>query len=117
MLIHTPTLPVPAEIAVRYLLGLRQDVCVSLFELPNPIKILSLEKLTTCDKKEPKNFNLDFYLKKKNKNWDRFEIPKYENEKNNIVYVLGAGASDYLKLHYNDNGLIIKLAYRSEDPG
>lgn len=70
-----------------------------------------------CDKKEPKTFDLDFDLKKKIKDWDRFEIPNYENQEEKIVYVVGAGESDYLKLHYDDNDLIIKLEYRSEDPG
>lgn len=70
-----------------------------------------------CDKKEPKTFDLDFDLKKKITDWDRFEIPNYENQEENIVYVVGAGESDYLKIHYSDNDLIIKLEYRSEDPG
>ncbi|MGB0868919.1 MAG: hypothetical protein ACPGSD_04910 [Flavobacteriales bacterium] len=70
-----------------------------------------------CDKKEPKTFDWDFDLKKKIADWDRFEIPKYENRVGNIVYVVGAGESDYLKLHYGENDLIIKLEYRSEDPG
>ena len=70
-----------------------------------------------CDKKEPKTYDLDFDLKKKITDWDKFEIPNYENQEENIVYVVGAGESDYLKLHYNDNDLIIKLEYRSEDPG
>ncbi len=70
-----------------------------------------------CDKKEPKTFDLDFDLQKKITDWDRFEMPNYENQEENIVYVVGAGESDYLKLHYDDNDLIIKLEYRSEDPG
>lgn len=70
-----------------------------------------------CDKKEPKTFDLNFDLKKKITDWDRFEIPNYENQEENIVFVVGAGESDYLKLHYDDNDLIIKLEYRSEDPG
>ena len=70
-----------------------------------------------CDKKEPKTFNLDFDLQKKIKDWDRFEIPNYENQEENIVYVVGAGESDYIKIYYDDNDLIIKLEYRSEDPG
>lgn len=70
-----------------------------------------------CDKKEPTTFEIDFDLKKKVTNWDRFEIPDYGNQEEKVVYVLGAGESDYLKLHYNDNRLIIKLEYRSEDPG
>ncbi|MBT32228.1 MAG: hypothetical protein CMO01_21410 [Thalassobius sp.] len=70
-----------------------------------------------CDKKDPNTYNLDFDIKKKIANWDRFEIPNYENKEENIVYIVGSGESDYLKLHYNDNKLIIKLEYRSEDPG
>jgi len=70
-----------------------------------------------CDKKEPKTYDIDFDLKKKVANWDRFEIPHYEHQEENIIYVLGAAASDYLKLHYDDNNLIVKLEYRSEDPG
>ncbi|WP_020529301.1 hypothetical protein [Flexithrix dorotheae] len=70
-----------------------------------------------CDQEDPKTYHLDFDIKKKIATWDRFEIPNYENQEENIVYVVGAGESDYLKLHYNDNELIIKLEYRSEDPG
>jgi hypothetical protein len=70
-----------------------------------------------CDKKVPRTFVLDFDLKEKVMDWDRFDIPNYENQKRNIVYMVGAGESDYLKLHYNDNNLIVKLEYRSEDPG
>lgn len=70
-----------------------------------------------CEKKEPKTFDLDFDLKKKITDWDRVEISNDENKEDNIVYVVGAGESDYLKLHYDDNNLIITLEYRSEDPG
>ena len=70
-----------------------------------------------CDKKEPKTFDLDFDLKKKITDWDRFEIPNYENQEENFVYLVGGGESDYIKLHYDNNDLIIKLEYRSEDPG
>lgn len=70
-----------------------------------------------CAKKEPKIFELEFDLKEKITAWDRFENPKYENKIDNIPHVVGAGESDYLKLHFNDNGMIIKLEYRSEDPG
>jgi len=70
-----------------------------------------------CDKKEPKTYDLDFDLIKKIAEWDRIEIQNYENQAMNIIYVLGAGESDYLKLHYDDNNLIVKLEYRSEDPG
>jgi len=70
-----------------------------------------------CDKKEPETFDLVFDLKKKIADWDRFEIPNYENQEKNIVYVVGAGESDYIKLYFNDKNLIVKLEYRSEDPG
>lgn len=70
-----------------------------------------------CDKKEPKTYNLNFNLKKITKDWDRIEISNYDIQEKNIVYVVGAGESDYLKLHYDDNNQIIKFEYRSEDPG
>jgi hypothetical protein len=70
-----------------------------------------------CDKKEPTSYEMDFDLKKKIAEWDRFEILKDENQEENIVYIVGAGEFDYLKLYYNDNNLIVKLEYRSEDPG
>ena len=71
----------------------------------------------TCDKKEPRTYGLDFDLKQKIANWDRLEILNYENKEKNIIYVGGAGESDYIKLHYDDKDLIVKLEYRSEDPG
>jgi len=70
-----------------------------------------------CEKKEPKTYYLDFEIKRKVAAWDRFEIPRYENQESQIVYILGAGESDYLKLYYDTNNLIVKLEYRSEDPG
>ncbi|NRD20047.1 hypothetical protein HNV08_08300 [Winogradskyella eckloniae] len=70
-----------------------------------------------CEKKQASTYSFNFNLKEQIKNWDRFEMANYENEENHIAYVLGAGASDYLKLHYNEDHLIIKLEYRSEDPG
>jgi hypothetical protein len=68
-----------------------------------------------CDKKEPESFNLDFNLNKLITLWDRFEITN--NKEENTIYIMGAGESDYLKLHYNNSNLIVKLEYRSEDPG
>lgn len=70
-----------------------------------------------CDKKEPKTYNLDFYLKKKVADWDRFIISNYKKHKKNFIYIYGTGESDYLMLYYDDNNLINKLEYRSEDPG
>jgi hypothetical protein len=70
-----------------------------------------------CDKKEPKEFYLDFSLKERVKDWDRIEIPNYEVQEKNIVYIIGWGESDYIKLYYNDINLIVKMEYRREDPG
>lgn len=70
-----------------------------------------------CEKKEPKTYDMDFDLKKRLTNWDRFEIPNYENQEKNIVHVVGAGESDSIILHYNDKGLIIRMEYNSVDPG
>lgn len=70
-----------------------------------------------CDAKEAKTYGLDFDLKKKVSAWDRVEIPQEESGEADVVYVVGAGASDYIKLHFNAAALIIQLEYRSEDPG
>lgn len=70
-----------------------------------------------CEKTEPKTYDLNFDLKQKVKSWDRFQIPSYEQKEKNVIYIIGKGESDYLKLHYNDAHLIIKMEYRSEDPG
>lgn len=70
-----------------------------------------------CEKTEPRSYDLNFNLKQKVKSWDRFQIPNYEKKEHNVIYVIGKGESDYLKLHYNDAHLIIKLEYGSVDPG
>lgn len=68
----------------------------------------------SCDKEDPTTFDMDFDLKKRIMSWDRVELADYGAS---VIYIVGAGESDYLKLHYNDEGLIVKLEYRSEDPG
>ena len=71
-----------------------------------------------CDKKEPTEFYLNFNLKGQVKKWDRFEMPNYENQgKDGIIHIVGGGESDYIVLHYNEYNLIVKMEYRSEDPG
>ncbi len=70
-----------------------------------------------CDKTKPKKYNLNFDLRKQIENWDRFEIPNYGNQDKDIIYVNGAGESDYLKIYINSADLIVKMEYRSEDPG
>lgn len=70
-----------------------------------------------CDKQSPKKYVFAFDLKKQVAKWDRFEIPGYEKKEKNVVYIVGAGESDLIKLHFNDSKMINKLEYRSEDPG
>lgn len=70
-----------------------------------------------CSKKEPESYEMNFDLRELVKAWNRFEMSDYEVPEGDIVYVVGGGESDYLKISYNDSGLIIKLEYRSEDPG
>lgn len=67
-----------------------------------------------CEKKDAQTFELAFELKKKVKNWDRFEL---QDQDEKIFYIVGAGESDYVQLHFGDNGRIVRLEYRSEDPG
>lgn len=72
-----------------------------------------------CEKKDASYFDFNFSLQEQVKNWDRIEIIKYDYE-NKLIYLVGKGVSDYLVAHYSDiNGdyLIMKLEYRSEDPG
>ncbi|MEO5911381.1 MAG: hypothetical protein ABIP95_10865 [Pelobium sp.] len=70
-----------------------------------------------CEKTPPKTFELNFNLKQTVKSWDRFQIPNYVQKQKSIVYIIGKGESDYLKLYYDENHLIFKLQYGSEDPG
>jgi hypothetical protein len=71
-----------------------------------------------CNKKENRRtFYLNFSLKKQVADWDRFEISDTGNQTENVIYIHGRGESDYLVLHYGKNNLIIKMEYRSEDPG
>lgn len=70
-----------------------------------------------CEKTEPRTYFLNFDLMKKIATWDRIEVPNYEHNEKNSFYIVGAGESDYIKLHYNLDNLIIKLEYSSEDPG
>ncbi|WP_070138049.1 hypothetical protein [Crocinitomix algicola] len=70
-----------------------------------------------CDKKEPRTYHMDFNLKKKITLWDRFEIHHFSNDNKKKVYLLGAGESDYIILHFNSDDLIFLFEYRSEDPG
>lgn len=84
------------------------------------IQIINDGEGWVCDKKESSRFMLEFSLIKQVKNWDRFIIAEYSDQKEMVFYILGAGESDYLKIHYNifdDEFLIVKLEYRSEDPG
>ncbi|MDR2872128.1 MAG: hypothetical protein LBV45_06335 [Xanthomonadaceae bacterium] len=73
--------------------------------------------LEDCGEKTPREFDLNFNLKELVSNWDRFEIPDWENQMEGVVYIIGSGESDYLVLHYGDDNLIVKMEYRSEDPG
>ena len=81
------------------------------------IKVMNDGDGWLCDKKEPKEFYLDFSLKERIKDWDRIEIADYENQEKNVVYINGWGESDYIKLYYDKNNLIVKMEYRREDPG
>jgi len=81
------------------------------------IKVMNDGDGWLCDKKEPKEFYLDFSLKEHVKNWDRIEISGYEIQEKKLVYIEGWGESDYIKLYFDNHNLITKMEYRSEDPG
>lgn len=70
-----------------------------------------------CETTEPSTYEFEFDLDREFDNWERFEIVAYEGQHPDVVYIYGAGESDYMKLHYNEDGLINTLEYMSEDPG
>jgi len=91
---------------------------ISNFEIDKIIKIKVVNDGDgwACDKTDPREFYLDFSLKEIVKK--TFENPELENPEENIVHVIGSIAgTHYLILHYDNNGLIIKMEYRGEDPG
>lgn len=71
----------------------------------------------SCEKTEPITYEFEFDLDKELDHWDRFEIVKYEDQHPDVTFIHGAGESDYMKLHYNEEGLINTVEYMSEDPG
>lgn len=70
-----------------------------------------------CDTVASTTYEMSFNLSQLVQDWDRFTIEDYESPEKNCLYIEGKGASDYLKLYYNNEQHIIKLEYRSEDPG
>lgn len=84
------------------------------------IKVLNDGEGWACEKRAPSEFMLDFSLKEKVKDWDRFEIASYSKPSKGEYFIWGGGASDYLKVYIkkiNGEKLIMKLEYRSKDPG
>ncbi|KXX70473.1 hypothetical protein [Flammeovirga sp. SJP92] len=84
-------------------------------------KPISLEVMNdgegwACPKRDPKKSIYTFDLKKLIETWNRIELSGNENGTDKI-YIVGAGESDYIILHFTAEGLIKTLEYRSEDPG
>ncbi|NEW61443.1 hypothetical protein GSY74_09130 [Sulfurovum sp. bin170] len=77
------------------------------------------DKVVCKDKKMASTYEMEFELRKKLTDWDRFEGSKYDKTTNSIE-IWGGGASDYmrafLKKETNQN-VIYKLEYNIEDPG
>ena len=72
-----------------------------------------------CEPKQPTSFEANFSLHNQVANWDRFEITQY-GIMDNLIYIEGAASSDYLKVYFeefNSELLIVRIEYRSEDPG
>ncbi len=75
-----------------------------------------------CQKKESYYYEMTFDLRENLKNWNRIELQSSEysdgpNKQENTFFILGAGESDYIKIHIDENNLISTLKYNSEDPG
>lgn len=100
--------------------GLKHDLPDFAIDKVISISVENDGKGWACPKKKPSKFNLDFVLKEQIKQWDRFIIAEYSKPKENIFYLQGAGESDYLIIYFekiNNKYLILKLEYKSEDPG
>ncbi|PIB38407.1 hypothetical protein [Maribacter sp. 4G9] len=70
-----------------------------------------------CERKERSSYDFPFNLKQLTKGWNRYEMADYRQMEMHIFYIVGGGESDYLKIYFNEQKLIVKLEYRSEDPG
>ena len=71
-----------------------------------------------CEKHPESEFELRFQLTEQIQNWNRFEVLEEDTQMNDrTVYIAGSGESDYLVLLFDIDNAIIKLEYRSEDPG
>ncbi len=70
-----------------------------------------------CDKQDPSKYNFEFDLKDLMKQWDRFEISGYDDVEKHIVYIVGGGESEFIKIYFNQTKKIYQFEYHSEDPG
>lgn len=98
-------------------LGKKEQLSSAQIDANITLQVTNDGKGWNCEEKPAATFDYRFSLKEEVKDWDRFEVDIYEDQENNIFYLEGAGESDYLKLYFDANNLIIKLEYRSEDPG
>ncbi|MFD2586030.1 hypothetical protein ACFSQJ_03765 [Croceitalea marina] len=70
-----------------------------------------------CERKGHSSYVYQFNLKQLVKDWNRYEITDGRQMELHIFYIMGGGESDYIKIYFNEQNLIVKLEYRSEDPG
>ena len=80
------------------------------------------EHAWACEKKEAYYYEMIFDLKEKIKTWERIELDDDSDtdtteKEAKTFYILGRGASDYIRIHINENNLISTFKYSSEDPG
>jgi len=97
--------------------GSLENLGIAAIDSPIKLEVKNDGEGWACEKKDPKTYEMEFDLKQKLKEWDRFEVQSYDKENQNSVYIAGSGESDYLKLTFNANKQISQLEYRSEDPG
>jgi hypothetical protein len=83
------------------------------------IQLFNDGKGWACEPRKPTSFEANFSLHNQVASWDRFEVTQY-GIMDNLVYIEGEGSGGYLKVYFDEfNGelLIVRLEYRSEDPG
>lgn len=70
-----------------------------------------------CERKERRSYTYQFNLKQLTQTWNRYEFADNRQMELHIFYIMAGGESDYLKIYFNEQNKIVKLEYRSEDPG
>jgi len=72
-------------------------------------------KARLCENSEPSDYEMEFDLDRELDKWDHFEIVEYEDQHPEVTIIYGAGDSVFIKLNFNQDGLISTLEYTIRD--